>query len=965
MPLSEDEETGLGGAIFVNGNQTVTNGNVFTHNKARNGSAIYTDGDNFRLHNDVFYENQAWSYLLVITAVPPESLYHSQDVEINVVHRAGDNIINAIHNRASPDEVHFRNVTFVHSNGNTITTDSTRYVEPVDGVENSQEGTLLYQDDREDYQLIQLKVTHEDGEIFYQNTTMITNIYGNVNVTLPRNSLRKGLYIVDAEHVEDWNYKFIVNATTFRILDAMDVSINKTSDADEYFQDEIAAWNITVTNAGNGTDAEYVTITDFLPDTFNLTSLNFTFYNATNGAWTNGTLYLNNSTLSYGVYNKSGGNWIYGDANYDPSTNTWKYYFFEMDDDTIVYTEFHEEDFTDRFGQPIFRNSSLICYDNVSYRIDNEEWYYETITVDGQEIKYGIFNETHFTQYFGNARYDAENKSWVFVKNVTDPQSGETTELYTWYNETTGYWIIGYEVFAPERRTLTQKVNLTINEEPSKNLTHIILGVRDFDKSNTAVVLFETNCTKAGTYNNIVNVTTPDYDWDLSNNEDNKTVLVDPLPNKTVSNSTPYYGDFVEYNLTIKNTGNETYAHDLIVIDSLPEGLEYNETVAIIGADQVGETIVDGQKITWTVTNITAFTNATIIVKVRVHALGNLTNNMTLVAPSGFNRTVNATITPVDFTDVYVNKSVEKEEYFVDDIVIWTITVSVANNGSNATNVTLKDILPSEVEFINASIGTYDNVTGVLEIGFMENGTSVTLTITSRAKIVANNVTNNATVNCTETEWDYDNNFDNATIDILPNINKTANNTAPDYHEYVDYNLTIINEGDNVYADVLTVIDSLPDGLVYNNTVGIYGAVQVGDVVQDGQVITWRVTNIAAHTNATIVVRVRADAIGTLVNNYTLIGPKGSNRTVNETIVVNPVVDISVNKTVERDEYKVNETVVWTITVYNANNGTNATNVLLKDILPKEVEFVSYTATNGTYDNETKLRSTTLLTMLL
>ena len=110
----------------------------------------------------------------------------------------------------------------------------------------------------------------------------------------------------------------------------MDVSINKTSDEDEYFQDEIAKWNITVFNVGNGTDAEYVTITDFLPDTFNLTSLNFTFYNATNGAWTNGTLYLNNSTLSYGVYNRSGGNWIYGDANYDPSTNTWKYYFFEI-----------------------------------------------------------------------------------------------------------------------------------------------------------------------------------------------------------------------------------------------------------------------------------------------------------------------------------------------------------------------------------------------------------------------------------------------------------------------------------------------------------------------------------------------------------------------------------------------------------------------------------------------------------
>ena len=99
--------------------------------------------------------------------------------------------------------------------------------------------------------------------------------------------------------------------------------------------------------------------------------------------------------------------------------------------------------------------------------------------------------------------------------------------------------------------------------------------------------------------------------------------------------------------------------------------------------------------------------------------------------------------------------------------------------------------------------------------------------------------------------------------------------------------------------------------------------------------------------------RVRADAVGDLENNFTIKTPKGTNMTVNRTITVEPIVDVSVIKTVEKDEYKVNETVVWNITVFNAGNGTNATNVTLKDILPVEVEFVSYTATNGTYDNGT------------
>ena len=240
-----------------------------------------------------------------------------------------------------------------------------------------------------------------------------------------------------------------------------------------------------------------------------------------------------------------------------------------------------------------------------------------------------------------------------------------------------------------------------------------------------------------------------------------------------------------------------------------------------------------------------------------------------------------------------------------------------------------------------ATNGTYDNETGIWDIGFMGNGTNATLTIVSTAKTPKYNITNNATVNCSETEWDYTNNFDDASINIIPTIDKTVNNTNPYYHETVDYNLTIINYGDEIYTDNLTVIDSMQDGLFYIDTISVTGADLVSfNRSEDGQVLTWVITNIST-SNATITVRVRADAVGDLENNFTLITPKGTNMTVNRTITVEPIVDVSVVKTVEKEEYKVNETVVWTITVYNANNGTNATNVLLKDILPGEVEFVS------------------------
>ena len=107
--------SGLGGAIFVRGDNTTTFNNDFEHNKARNGSAIYSSGTNFKLENDIFRENQAWSYLLVTVADPEESYYNTSDVRIEVVHIGGDNMINAIHNNASAENIGLKNVTYIHS----------------------------------------------------------------------------------------------------------------------------------------------------------------------------------------------------------------------------------------------------------------------------------------------------------------------------------------------------------------------------------------------------------------------------------------------------------------------------------------------------------------------------------------------------------------------------------------------------------------------------------------------------------------------------------------------------------------------------------------------------------------------------------------------------------------------------------------------------------------------------------
>ena len=81
----------------------------------------------------------------------------------------------------------------------------------------------------------------------------------------------------------------------------------------------------------------------------------------------------------------------------------------------------------------------------------------------------------------------------------------------------------------------------------------------------------------------------------------------------------------------------------------------------------------------------------------------------------------------------------------------------------------------------------------------MANGTSVTLTITSVAK-QNGTFTNHANVNCTEHEWNYSNNYDNATVvvDSFP-INKTVSANETYYNSIVTFNLTVSNIGNYTY----------------------------------------------------------------------------------------------------------------------------------------------------------------------
>ena len=290
---------------------------------------------------------------------------------------------------------------------------------------------------------------------------------------------------------------------------------------------------------------------------------------------------------------------------------------------------------------------------------------------------------------------------------------------------------------------------------------------------------------------------------------------------------------------------------------------------------------------------------------------------------------------PVPIVDISVNITSDKDEYFVDDIAVWTVVVSNAGNATNATNVALKDLFPGEYfEFINCTLPNGTEYGGdTWYIGDLENGTNVTFTVYTRAIKDGINVTHVVSVTCNETEWNFTNNKANKTVDvvIIPYPVKTVNNITPYYNDVIEYNLTLVNDGTNKYASTLNVTDSLPEGLIFNGTYKVIAADESATYVNvNNQTLTWFITNIAAKSNATITLYVKVigigdniirnaifiadlindDAvkyIGNLTNNVTVVGPNGTKNSTNLTVYPVPIVDISVNITSDKNEYFVDD----------------------------------------------------------
>ena len=936
-PFNNDLNTGLGGAIYTMGNNVTYDDAIFRYNTAVNGSALFVDGV-ASLKNIVFYRNQAYTYALPIIVQNPKNPY-GVTVNVTVVIIGGNNIANAIHHVGQLNDISFDNVTYLFNVNGTIMNRTTGADElhPVDGVENSKNGTLIYRDERENTQSINpIVIYDEDGNIIY-NETLISSIYGDVRFSL--SGLAPGNYTIKAEHPEDLFYKAIKNETNFKVVGFVDLDVDITTDKNYYGLDEEVEWTISLTNHGPHTDNNCYVNGIKLDNIVGFTPSKGTFDAAT-GIWKVGklaknevvtlkvktkTTSLGTVTLTVNAVNST------EDTNISNNVATKTIYIQELP--KVVPTK--DVNVTNpNYGDKV---KYTIVVSNVG-----------KITADvtlTDTLDKGLI----FTGASGNYEYDSTTRTVTW--NIDGLAVGQNLTFYV-YATVDAYGVLNNTVTVGDNTVIR---NVTVPEiTPDKTIDNdspnfgdkvsytVTVTNGEFEANNVIVKdvvgngLTVTDISDNGQYDPITRTIT----WivDLAKNEvktftveatvsgygnisnkvvvGNKTIfknvdVPEITPKKDVNNTTPNFGENVAYTIVVSNDGISD-AKQVVITDTLAKGLKF------LGANYNGVYDENTHTVTWTL-DIDSGKTVELKVNVTVEDYGVLVNRVI----------VGDKTSSVDIAvpEIIPDKTANVTDANFGDNVTYTVTVT--NDGDvDASQVVIVDQLGNGLKYVSSSDGgVWDEKTNTVT-WIVDLAAGKTKTLNVVATVVGyGNVTNSLAVG-------------NKTSKINVNVpeitpNKTVDNKNPNFGDNVTYTIVVSNDG---AADAKNVVvkDILAPGFKFieANYGGVYDELT--------RTVTW-IVDVNAKDHVDLTIKVTVEDYGVLTNNVTV-----GNKTSSVNITVPEIIP---NKTADIENPNFGDEVTYTVNITNVGK-SNAVNVAVRDVLGEGLELIS--ADGGVYNPITR-----------
>jgi uncharacterized repeat protein (TIGR01451 family) len=468
------------------------------------------------------------------------------------------------------------------------------------------------------------------------------------------------------------------------------------------------------------------------------------------------------------------------------------------------------------------------------------------------------------------------------------------------------------------------------------------------DPSTAQALILNAQVTSASAATNTATITHSDqFDPDLTNNTASATETpqqADLIVGKTVSNTTPNVGDVITYTVTLSNAGPDP-ATGVQLTDLLPAGLTLVSATESQGA-------YDSATGLWTVGQVGTAAPATLTLMAKVTSSAPTTNTATITHsdqfdPNTADNSASATETPQQ-ADLSLTKVVSNATPNVGDTITFTVTLSNAGTDT-ATGVTVQDVLPAGLTFVSAtpSQGTYDNGTGVWNVGAVTTTAPQTLLIQATVA-VPDPQTNTASISHSD-QFDPITGNNTASATETPQhadlaLAKTVSNATPNVGDTITFTVTLTDKGPDAASNV-QVTDLLPAGLTfvmatpsqgsYNSTSGAWSVGTVTTATPQTLQILATVASPTAQTNTATITH--ADQFDPNTGDNSAAATETPQRA-----------DLQVRKAVSNPTPNVNDLITYTITL--TNNGPDpATNVTVQDTLPAGVAFVSATPV-GSYD---------------
>ncbi|WP_319503651.1 Ig-like domain-containing protein [uncultured Draconibacterium sp.] len=468
--------------------------------------------------------------------------------------------------------------------------------------------------------------------------------------------------------------------------------------------------------------------------------------------------------------------------------------------------------------------------------------------------------------------------------------------------------------------------------------------------------------TGGDTITNITTAATAEQpDIPISGDNLEVTVVVDNqadlITNKTLASGdpTPAEGDVVTYVIEVTNNG-KAQSTNISLTDELPEGLTAtaNNGVVTHGAYNPGTGL-------WTIDTLNNGETATLTLEGTVDA-GTGADTITNIA------SIATTLDQIDTTDSGDNTEVEIVIDNESDLVISktvnnptpdegstvVFTIEVVNNGpAQVSNLVVNDTLPEGLTLISAtpSKGTWS--ASAWTVDTLDAEETVTIDITAMVDPGTGGSTITNTVDHTQDQTDTDETPDDPGESITINndadivITKTVDNASPDEGSTVVFTVEVTNNGP-AQVNNLRVNDVLPSGLSYVSATPSNGSWSYPD---------WTIGTLAYGESVTLTITATVD-VGTGGSTITNTASHtqdqiDSNKTADdpsESIRVNNLADLVINKTADKLIHFEQDTVIYTVEVTN-NGPARVTNLVVIDSIPAGLSYVSGTTSTGVWSN--------------